>query len=148
MWLTQAHSRCQLMFTGLTMEWVRAQSQERGTAREQKSWDGTDRASRGAVRQGVQEGSVTRSACPGTKGTATGTRIKAKPGRSWKNEGLNREQGDHTEVQGPRSRSLILSTSELEGNNRAWGQGRRAENRAKAKKESKAETVVKPGTSR
>lgn len=77
-----------------------------------------------------------------------GRESKPNLGGPEKNEGLNREQGDHTEVQAPRSRSLILSTSELEGNNRAWGQGQRAENRAKAKKESKAETVVKPGTSR
>lgn len=43
---------------------------------------------------------------------------------------------------------MILSPSDLRWNRKPWGQGTRAENRAKAKRQSKAQVVLKSGTSR
>lgn len=62
---------------------------------------------------------------PGNKVTATGTRIKAE-----------------LQVLGGPDGSIILNPSDLNWNRRPWGQGTRAENRAKAKRQSKAQVVL------
>lgn len=43
--------------------------------------------------------------------------------------------------------SIILSPNDLNWSRRPWGQGTRAENRVKAERQSKAQMVLKPGTS-
>lgn len=58
---------------------------------------------------------------PGNKVTATGTAIKAE-----------------LQVLGGPDSSITLNPNDLKWNRRPWGQGTRAENRAKAKRQSKA----------
>lgn len=97
-------------------------------AGEQERWDYAHRAGG----RGSQEGHVTE-ACPppvSNKGKATGTGVKAK-----------------LQVLGGAGRSIILSPNDLNWSRRPWGQGTRAENRAKAERQSKAQMVLKPGTS-
>lgn len=50
-------------------------------------------------------------------------------------------------VLGGPGRSILLSPNDLNWNRRPWGQGTRAENRIRVKRQSKAQVALKPITS-